>query len=429
MVAAALLGRLILVLCVFRDVAAPTVDHNEFGWEMGWTARSLALGRGFGSPFLPFTGPTALVPPLFPWLLAAVFRIFGLYSAQSAIVILSLNSLFSALTCIPIYLSIRHALGHRAAAIAGWAWVVYPYAIYFSAGRVWDYALTGLLFSLSFYAVQRIHLKSRLSSWFGLGLLFGLTCLSNPSVALNLGFLLLFAAWKVQQVGGPWLRRILVTGIAFFAVLAPWTLRNYRTLHIVSPVRDGFWLEAYAGNNGNTFKSNDAAAHPASNPVEMQLYQQYGEVAYMAQKKALTLDFVQHHPLFTLGITLRRVLSFWTGFWSWSRAYLTAEPFDIPNVFFSTALTLFMLRGLRRLWAINHQSAFSYLILLLVFPIPYYLSHTTPDYRQPIEPMIATLVTFGIFSLRTQEQEDESPDSELTAEDDEREPELVMARS
>jgi 4-amino-4-deoxy-L-arabinose transferase-like glycosyltransferase len=420
---------MILVLCVYRDVSAPTVDHNEFGWEMGWTARSLALGRGFSSPFLPSTGPTALVPPLFPWLLAAIFKIFGIYSAQSAIVILTLNSLFSALTCIPAYLSVRHSLGHRPAAIAAWAWAVYPFAIYFSAGRVWDYALTGLLFSLSFYTVQRIHLKSRLSSWFGLGLLFGFTCLSNPSVALNLFFLLLFAAWKVRQTGGPWLRRAFVTGIAFFAVLAPWTLRNYRTLHIVSPVRDGFWLEAFAGNNGDTFKSNSAAAHPASNPVEMQLYQQYGEVAYIAQKKELTHDFVQHHPLFTLGVTLRRVLSFWTGFWSFSRAYLAVEPFDVPNVFFSTALTLFMLRGLRRLWSVNHQSAFSYLILLLVFPIPYYLSHTTPDYRQPIEPMIATLVTFGIFALRPQEQEEEDTNNELSTEDDESEPELVMARS
>jgi 4-amino-4-deoxy-L-arabinose transferase-like glycosyltransferase len=429
MLAVAFLGRMILVLCVFQDVAAPSLDHNRFGWEMGWTARSLALGRGFGSPFLPFTGPTALVPPLFPWLLAGIFRIWGLYTAQSAFVILTLNSLFSAVTCIPVYLTVRSSLGNRAATIAGWAWVVYPYAIYFSAGRVWDYALTGLLFSLCFYAVQRIHLHSRLSAWFGVGLLFGLACLSNPSIALNLCFLLLFAAYKVHQVGGPWFRRSLVTGIAFLAVIGPWTLRNYRVFHVISPVRDGFWLEAWAGNNGDTFESNPGWAHPASNPVEMQIYQQLGETAYMAQKKQFTLDFIQHHPLLFADLTLRRAVRFWTGFWSWSKAYLDTEPFDIPNFFYSTALTLFMLLGLRRLWRVNHHSAVAYLIPLLVFPIPYYLSHSSPDYRQPIEPMIATLVTVGIFGLRTQEQEDENPDNELSAEDDESEPELVMARS
>ena len=42
--------RLILVLCVFRDVAAPTVDHNRFGWEMGWTARSIALAGALAGP-------------------------------------------------------------------------------------------------------------------------------------------------------------------------------------------------------------------------------------------------------------------------------------------------------------------------------------------------------------------------------------------
>jgi hypothetical protein len=46
MVLAAFTIRMVVALCVFRVVAAPTIDHNEFGWEMGWTARSIALGRG-----------------------------------------------------------------------------------------------------------------------------------------------------------------------------------------------------------------------------------------------------------------------------------------------------------------------------------------------------------------------------------------------
>jgi hypothetical protein len=80
---------------------------------MGWIARSLALGHWFSSPSFPSTGPTALVPPLFPYLLASVFRTFGLYTAKSAFVILSLDSLLSALTCIPIYLSLKYAAGEK----------------------------------------------------------------------------------------------------------------------------------------------------------------------------------------------------------------------------------------------------------------------------------------------------------------------------
>src|SRR5260370_10942708 len=69
--------------------------------------------HGFSSPFFPSTGPTALVPPLFPYLLASFFRPFGLYTAKSAFVILSLDSLLSALTCIPIYLSLKYAAGEK----------------------------------------------------------------------------------------------------------------------------------------------------------------------------------------------------------------------------------------------------------------------------------------------------------------------------
>lgn len=426
MVATALVIRFALVLFVFRDVAAPTVDHNEFGWEMGWTARSIALGHGFGSPFLPWTGPTALVPPLYPWLIALVFRIWGLYTAHAAIAILTLNSIFSALTCIPIYLSVRHALGNRLATIAGWAWVVYPYAIYFSADRVWDYALTGLLFSTCFWVAQRIHLHSRLSSWFGLGLLFGFTCLSNPSIATSLMLLLALALYKVWRVRGNWFLRGLLASVALLAVIAPWGLRNYRVLHIVSPVRDGLWLEAWAGNNGDTFESNPAWAHPASNPVEMQKFQALGETQYMAEKKVLAIHFIQAHPAFFVGVSIRRVARFWTGFWSLSRAYLAREPLDIPNVFFCTALTLLMIRGLRRLWNIHRQYAAAYLIVLVMFPLPYYISHSSADYRQPIEPQIIALVVLGIFGLRNQQISANETDSE--AEVKEPESELVMAR-
>jgi 4-amino-4-deoxy-L-arabinose transferase-like glycosyltransferase len=395
----ALALRLIIVAIVFRDVSAPTFDHNEFGWEMGWTARSIALGRGFSSPFLPITGPTAIVPPLYPYLLAGVFKLFGLYTAASAVVILSLNSLFSALTCIPIYFSLRHAASNRIARIAAFAWAIYPFSIYFSADRVWDYALTAFLFATCFWAVQRLHLRGPWA-WFAYGLLLGVTVLSNPSVLSILPFLIVFSLFKVHRVDGPWLRNGLILLLTCTALWAPWAIRNHRVLHTSTTFRDGFWLEFYAGNNGDTSDSNPPASHPASNPLEMQKYQSAGEIAYIAHKRVLSLDFVQHHPLFFAGVSLRRALRFWTGYWSFSRAYLTLQPLDIPNVFFCLFLGVFMLRGLRRWWRDDPASALPYLLTLLFFPIPYYLTHSSMDYRQPIEPVILMLVVIGIFGLQ-----------------------------
>ena len=59
-----------------------------------------------------------------------------------------------------------------------------------------------------------------------------------------------------------------------------------------------------------------------------------------------------------------------------------------------------MVRGLRRFWRDNPYATMPYLLTILVFPIPYYLTHSSMDYRQPIEPIVIVLVTIGLFGTR-----------------------------
>src|SRR5438552_5255035 len=66
-------------------------DHFSFGWETGRLARSIALGEGFSSPFHGHTGPSAWIAPLYPYFLAGIFKIFGIYSNASAWVALAVN--------------------------------------------------------------------------------------------------------------------------------------------------------------------------------------------------------------------------------------------------------------------------------------------------------------------------------------------------
>ena len=400
MVLAALMVRLMVVAYGFRAQAAPSIDHAEFGWEMGWVARSIFLGHGFSSPFFPATGPTAMVPPLFPYLLAGMFHLFGLYTAKAAFAILSINSLFSALTCIPLYFSARYALGEKSAAIAGWCWVIYPYAVYFSGARVWDYALTGLLFTTCFCFAQRMHRQTRLLAWLGFGLVYGVAALANPSVLTMFPVFLLLAVLEMRRRDTRWLLRCAVAVVGLVGVLTPRTIHNYRALHFVGPVRDNFWLECWAGNNGDTFESNAVWAHPASNPQEMQRYREVGETSYIAEKKTLAVNFIEHNPAFFVGLSLRRAFSYWSGFWSFSPAYLSREPLEIPDVFFCTGITLLMLLGARGFWRRDQASALPYVLLIAIFPVTYYFTHATPDYRQPIEPEVVVLVVMGALSLK-----------------------------
>jgi 4-amino-4-deoxy-L-arabinose transferase-like glycosyltransferase len=329
-----------------------------------------------------------------------MFHLFGLYTAKAAFAILSINSLFSALTCIPLYFSARYALGEKTAAMAGWGWVIYPYAIYFSGARVWDYALTALLFTTCFYFAQRLHGQKRLLAWLGFGLMYGVAALANPSVLTMFPVFLLLAALEMRRSDTRWLLRCVIAAVGLVAVLIPWTIHNYRALHFAGPVRDNFWLECWAGNNGDTFESNAVWAHPASNPVEMQRYEAEGEMGYIAEKKGLALQFIEQNPKFFAALSLRRAFSYWTGFWSFSPAYLNKEPLEIADVFFCSSVTVLMLLGARRFWRRDRTGALPYLALLTIFPITYYFTHATPDYRQPMEPEVVVLAAMGIVSLR-----------------------------
>jgi 4-amino-4-deoxy-L-arabinose transferase-like glycosyltransferase len=400
-VAVGLAIRLIVVAIIFRDLPDPTRHFERFGNEVGWIARSLALHQGFSSPFYPHTGPSALLPPLYTWLLAAIFKVFGIYSTKSALTILTLNSLFSALTCIPIYFATRISVDARAAAFAAWGWAIYPFAIYFSAGRVWEFSLTSLLITTCFWLALRLHAHPQPSRWLAFGLLFGVAGLSNPAIFSLFPVLLLLPIWKLWRAKGPWLRTGLFAAVGILAVLTPWTVRNYRVLHVICPVRDSFWYELWSANNGDGSNPTLEWTHPASNPAEMNLYISQGETAYIAQKRVIVTEFLAHHRRFFVGLTLRRAFCYWTGFWSLDPAYTRQEPTQIPNVFFCSSLTLLSLFGMFSWWRRDPTSAFAYILPLVIFPLAYYVSHPLMDYRQPIEPEIVVLVVVGLREVKS----------------------------
>ena len=119
---------------------------------MGRIARALVTGYGYADPFTGHSGPTAWVPPLYPLLLAGVFKIFGVYTAASAWVILTINSIFSAATALLIYEIAARCFqktgrARKIALWSAWLWALYPAALQYAVHWVWDMALTAFLFS------------------------------------------------------------------------------------------------------------------------------------------------------------------------------------------------------------------------------------------------------------------------------------------
>ena len=143
----------------------PGNDNFEFGWEMGRVARSIALGHGFSSPYEGNTGPTAWEPPLYPYLMAGVFKIFGIYSHASAWVLLSINSLFATFTTIPIFLIARKTFGERVASWSAYGWALNPYIWYWSIHWIWDTTFTPLVLSCIFLLALQLQDSPEWRDW------------------------------------------------------------------------------------------------------------------------------------------------------------------------------------------------------------------------------------------------------------------------
>ena len=143
----------------------PYDDHMLFGEEMGRIARALATGFGFSDPFRGHTGPTAWVGPLFPLLLAGVFKLFGVFSPLSAWVILTLNSLFSALTALTVWEIGARCFNRNVARWSAWIWALYPAAMQYAVRWVWDTSLTTFLFSWVLVLALRLRSGETLGRW------------------------------------------------------------------------------------------------------------------------------------------------------------------------------------------------------------------------------------------------------------------------
>ncbi len=411
----ALALRLIAVRLFYNNTWNAYENHLWFGFETGRISRSIAEGHGYGNPLFVQTGPTAWVTPVYPYLLAGVFKLFGIYSKASALVILSLNSLFSALICLPLFHAAQRSFGRGVAVTACWIWTLYPYFIYIPSGFVWDTCLGALLVATLF--LWALKLKGQPGSWWawlGFGVLGGFAALTNASTLTLcpiLGAWAIYPLWKKSQKSRmlqvsqtsasprPWLSPALLVTAGIVVTLLPWQVRNYRTFHTPIPLRDNFWLEFWVGNDGNTSSWLDTDIHPSINPEQKAVFVRLGEIPYFREKRREALSFVAQHPGLYVVQCLRRFVYLWTGFWNLDPSNLQDEFHGFANIYLTLSLTLAMLLGLWRGFRHSRDAVLPYLLVLAFYPLVFYLTHPTIRYRHVIDPEVVVLAAFGLRSL------------------------------
>jgi 4-amino-4-deoxy-L-arabinose transferase-like glycosyltransferase len=395
MMLAALAIRLAVIPFVYGEWMQPYFAGH---WEQGNVARALIAGHGFGSPF-PADMPSAIMPPVYCLIVAGTFLVFGIHTVSAIIASLSINCLFSALACVPVYLVARRSFGERVAKWAGWGWAFSPYGIYFAAEWAWSTHLLILLLYWILYLEQSLEASDRLSLWAGFGALCGLAALTEPVVLSIVPFLLALALFRLWRAGKRWFAPGLIAALVLTMALSPWIIRNYTVFHRFIPMRDSMGLELYLGNTGYSLHWINADRHPNHDAAQLQEYKQ-GELAFMDHKRQQAVEFIRTHRRWYAWMCVRRAVYIWTGFWSFDHDYLAQEPLDPPNILLQTTLTVLALAGLQKTFKTHKLEALRYAGVLFLFPLMYYFTHPQAYHLRPLDPLILILGVYAVLRPR-----------------------------
>ncbi|HEX8816809.1 MAG TPA: glycosyltransferase family 39 protein [Terriglobales bacterium] len=371
-------------------------DNFGFGFEMGRIGRSLAEGQGFGNPFFGTTGPTAWEPPVYPFLIACVFKVFGVYTRASAFVLLVINSVFSALTCIPIFLIARRCFSEKVAVWSAWTWALLPNIIFWCTRWVWETSLATLLLAWIFCLALTFEEKEGTGPWVEFGVLWGAAALINTSLLSFLPASLLWIWYRQVKLGKFPLGGVALAGAIFAACIAPWLIRNELTFGQFVFIRSNFGAELRLGNGPGANGTWMESVHPTKNVGQLIRYKRLGEIAYVAERKQEALDYLRSDYRRFARLCLYRFVYYWGGQPSASGSELVRTLRN--SIYLASSLLAFW--GLGRALRQRRSGAWLFLWLVLCYPLVYYITFPHPRYRHPIEPELGILMIFVISEAK-----------------------------
>jgi len=385
-----------------RQISAQVLSIVPFQTETGHIAYSIASGKGFSSPFQRDSGPTAWFAPVYPYILAGIFKLFGIYSLPSFFAALSLNILFSAGALVPIFYTGKRIAGIGVGSAAAWLWAIFPNAVIIPFEWIWDTSLSALLVATLLWATLELAESRRVRDWSLYGLLWGFALLTNPAIALLFPELLAWAAYRIRDRAraSSWLMRpVLAAALALLCCL-PWTIRNYVQFHKFIPLRSNFAFELYIGNNENYDDQHRSRPGAITQDREIFRYLHMGETAFMEEEKRKAEAFIVEHPRIELWLISQRFVDFWTGTSSPLAAFRQADSLWLRLILLCNDLApLCAFLGVIVLLTTKNSYALPVVAIPILFPLLYYVTHTSLRYRHPIDPVVLLLVVIGVHGL------------------------------
>ena len=264
-------------------VAGANLNLNgHLGAEYYFIAQSIVEGRGFSNPFQVETGPTSWMPPVYPFILAALIKLFHKKILVVACVVFLKN-----LVLIGIGLLAYEIAKQTLTALKPWV-ILLLYTLFLLGNFWWYFQITHdewllLLFACIIYPlavyIKRNHITLSVAiTW---GIVGGFAMLLNPVMGLS------WVALSMINLSYNKNGRLLIVSLLLFCLLfSLWVIRNYSVFNRFILIKSNFYYEAYVYNY-NTADGLFNAAFTDKHPVwhakdeSRNSYRELGEMQFL----------------------------------------------------------------------------------------------------------------------------------------------------
>ncbi len=351
--------------------------HLDFTSEATRVSEAIQDGRGFSDPYLTGpSGPTAQMPPLYPYLHAALSTVFGIgVMGWFAIVIIT-----SASWGLQWFFACRLAdmFGHGRTGFYG---AIFG-ALLPLPGRLfkWEAVFTGLAIALASWLLARILTgDTRWRTVFALGVSLACGILFAPVLIalLPLWSVLIFIHGFFRKPF-PSLRIVAAVVIVALLPAALWTARNYSVFGHLIPVRDAglavaaSWDDCAAALVATNIASGCfAREHPSGSLAMLQRLRSEGEYNLSASEMSRAKFWMTQHPFRAAALTLEHFFFFWF-------------PLDPGGRFLGAIISAVTLLSLLGLFWYRSIGFWITSTALFAYSLTYYFVQVEQRYRLPI---------------------------------------------
>ncbi len=360
------------------------------GRELGAIAVSLMRSGEFADPYALPTGPTAHLPPVYPFIVSLILRGFGLTPTAGFVCRLLIAITASVLFALLPWVAGQFGLTRQAGFLGGIA-----AALSKEEWHAHGEYLTGIVLALLLVAFLSRWTRPRVSgsSSLLLGIAAGAAFHLQPALLTVILGCFAFELWCHRSRRS--LASLGVCALGIMLACLPWAWRNYTTFHAVFFIRSNLGLELRMGNHEGaaaTTELMDAEPrlhyrHPTLLASEANRLRELGEAEYMRQAQREALAWITTHPSEFCTLTLQRLASLWGVSLGGPLATIVVQP-----------LAILALLGLcRALPALASPQRAILIIPLAMYPMIYYFVAYMPRYRAPIDWILFILAGYVVW--------------------------------